>query len=49
MDGPPALFSGDKSVRFPQGWGTDGVLTVVQDQPLPLTVLLVAPTLAINE
>ncbi len=49
MDGPPALFSGDKSVRFPQGWGTDGVLTVVQDQPLPMTVLLVAPTLAINE
>jgi len=49
MDGPPALFSGDKAVRFPQGWGTDGVLTVVQDQPLPLTVLLVAPTLAINE
>ncbi len=49
MDGPPALFTGDKAVRFPQGWGTDGVLTVVQDQPLPLTVLLVAPTLAINE
>jgi hypothetical protein len=49
MDGPPALFTGDKAVRFPQGWGTDGVLTVVQDQPLPMTVLLVAPTLAINE
>ena len=49
MGGPPALFSGDKAVRFPQGWGTDGVLTVVQDQPLPMTVLLVAPTLAINE
>ncbi|MBU1040714.1 MAG: hypothetical protein KKF77_06425, partial [Proteobacteria bacterium] len=49
MDGPPALFSGDKAVRFPQGWGTEGVLTVVQDQPLPMTVLLVAPTLAINE
>ena len=49
MDGPPALFTGDKAVRFPQGWGTEGVLTVVQDQPLPMTVLLVAPTLAINE
>lgn len=49
MDGPPALFSGDKAVRFPQGWAPDGVLCVVQDQPLPLTVLLVAPTLAINE
>jgi len=49
MGGPPALFTGDKAVRFPQGWGTDGMLTVVQDQPLPMTVLLVAPTLAINE
>ena len=49
MDGPPALFTGDKAVRFPQGWTPDGVLTVVQDQPLPMTVLLVAPTLAVNE
>lgn len=49
MDGPPALFTGDKSVRFPQGWSTEGVLTLVQDQPLPMTVLLLAPTLAMNE
>lgn len=49
MDGPPALFTGDKSVRFPQGWNTEGVLTLVQDQPLPMTVLLMAPTLALNE
>ncbi len=49
MDGPPALFTGDKNVRFPQGWNTEGVLTLVQDQPLPMTVLLIAPTLALNE
>jgi len=49
MDGPPALFTGDKSVRFPQGWDTEGMLTLVQDQPLPMTVLLIAPTLALNE
>ena len=49
MDGPPALFTGDKSVRFRQGWSPDGVLTLVQDQPLPMTVLLIAPTLALNE
>jgi hypothetical protein len=36
-------------VRFRQGWSPDGVLTLVQDQPLPMTVLLVAPTLALNE
>jgi hypothetical protein len=49
MDGPPALFTGDKTVRFPQGWSLDGVLTLVQDQPLPMTVLLVAPVMALNE
>ncbi len=49
MDGPPALFTGDKSVRFPQGWSPDGLLTIIQDQPLPMTVLLIAPTLALNE
>jgi len=49
MDGPPALFTGDKSVRFPQGWSPDGVLTLVQDQPLPMTVLLIAPTMALND
>lgn len=49
MDGPPALFTGDKRVRFPQGWSTEGLLTVVQDQPLPMTVLLMAATMALNE
>jgi len=49
MDGPPALFTGDKTVRFPQGWSPEGVLTLVQDQPLPMTVLLLAPVMALNE
>ena len=49
MDGPPALFTGDKTVRFPQGWSPEGVLTLVQDQPLPMTVLLIAPVMALNE
>jgi len=49
MDGPPALFTGDKAVRFPQGWSPDGILNLVQDQPLPMTVLLIAPSLALNE
>jgi len=43
------IFSGDKSVVFPKGWNRDGVLTVVQDQPLPMTVLLIVPTAIINE
>jgi hypothetical protein len=49
MDGPPALYTGDKTVRFPQGWSPEGVLTLVQDQPLPMTVLLIAPVMALNE
>ena len=42
-------WSGDKSVNFPRGWERDGVLTVVQDQPLPMTVLLIVPSLVVNE
>lgn len=42
-------WSGDKSVNFPHGWNRDGVLTVVQDQPLPMTVLLIVPTVVVNE
>ncbi|WP_285906755.1 hypothetical protein [Pseudodesulfovibrio pelocollis] len=44
-----ASFSGDKTVNFPGGWTPDGLLTVVQDQPLPMTVLLVVPTAVVNE
>ena len=44
---PP--WSGDKSVNFPRGWNRDGVLHLVQDQPLPMTVLLIVPTLVVNE
>jgi hypothetical protein len=42
-------WSGDKSVNFPGGWNRDGLLTIVQDQPLPMTVLLVVPTAVVNE
>ncbi|QGY39721.1 hypothetical protein GM415_06180 [Pseudodesulfovibrio cashew] len=43
------VFSGDKSVVFPKGWTREAVLTVVQDQPLPMTVLLIVPTAITNE
>ncbi len=49
MGRAPALFSGDKTVRFPHGWDQDGLMVVVQDQPLPMTILLLAPVLAMNE
>ncbi len=40
---PPALFTGDKEIVFPGGWDTEAKITIVQDQPLPMTVLAVMP------
>lgn len=42
-------FTGDKIVNFPKGWNRDGVLTIVQKQPLPMSVLLIVPHLVVNE
>lgn len=42
------LWSGDKRVKFPKGWGRDGNLCILQDQPLPMTVLMVVPELIVN-
>jgi hypothetical protein len=42
-------WSGDKSVSFPGGWSRDGLLTIIQDQPLPMSVLLIVPTAIVNE
>lgn len=39
MGAAPALWTGDKRVVFPAGWDRDGIVTVVQDEPLPMTVL----------
>jgi len=49
MDEAPPLFSGDKAVRVPTGWTKDCRLVVVQDQPLPMTVLMMVPTVTCNE
>ena len=45
QDAAPALFTGDKEVEFPRGWDKDAYITMVQDQPLPLTVLAIMPEL----
>jgi hypothetical protein len=47
MGSPPALFTGDKRVAFPKGYDTAPRVTVVQDQPLPLTVLAIMPRLTV--
>lgn len=42
------LWSGDKTVKFARGWSRDGRLTVVQSQPLPMSVLLIVPEIVVN-
>ncbi|WP_245628667.1 hypothetical protein [Salidesulfovibrio brasiliensis] len=49
MGEAPQPWSGDRSVPFPRGWQRDDSILVVQDQPLPMTVLLIVPKLVINE
>ena len=39
MDESISLFTGDKQIEFDGGFDTDGFITVIQDQPLPLTLL----------
>jgi hypothetical protein len=49
MDAPPPLFTGDKEIRVSTGWTKDCRLVVVQDQPLPMTVLMMVPVVTTNE
>ncbi|OIQ49670.1 hypothetical protein BerOc1_01595 [Pseudodesulfovibrio hydrargyri] len=49
MGQSPGPFCGDKTVNFPKGWDRDGLLTIVQRQPLPMTVLMIVPQLIVNE
>jgi hypothetical protein len=48
MDRPPPLFTGDKAIVFPKGWGRAARVMIVQAQPLPLTVTAIAPHLTTN-
>ena len=48
MDRAPELWSGDRVVKFPQGSNTDGLVRITADQPLPMTVLLVSPVVAVQ-
>ena len=39
MNSPLQLFTGDKTIEFTGGYDTDGFVTIVQDQPMPMTVI----------
>jgi len=43
MDQHPPLFTGDQMVEWSGGYDFDGYLTVVQDQPLPMTLVAIMP------
>ena len=44
MDSAPPLFSGDKELPFNQGSNRDGQMYIVQEQPLPFSILAIMPT-----
>jgi len=49
MDGTPPLFSDEKRVQFPLGHDRAARVLVVQDQPLPFTLLGLAVTAEITQ
>ena len=47
MDGPPAVRTGDTDeINWPAGYEREGRITIVQDQPLPMTVVAIMPVLS---
>ena len=47
MDTALSLFTGDKTAEFNGGYDDDATITIVQDLPLPMTVLAIFPTLSV--
>ena len=45
----PTLLAGDKEIEFRDDYNTDGFIFVKQDQPLPLTVLAIFPTVVTDD
>jgi hypothetical protein len=49
MDTAVPLFSGDKAVPFPGSWERDADVLIVQDSPLPCTVVALSPRFTKSE
>ncbi len=45
----PVLFTGDKNFEMGGDWGTEPIISIVQDQPLPMTVLAMIPEVTIGD
>ena len=41
------LFTGDKTVEFRGGYDDDATIVIQQDQPLPMTILAIFPTVSV--
>lgn len=48
MDSPPPLFTGDKEVPFLGDYEKAGNILIIQDQPLPMTVLAIMPSVGVS-
>jgi hypothetical protein len=47
MDKALSLFTGDKTVEFNGGYDDDATITIIQDLPLPMSILAIFPTLSV--
>lgn len=47
MGGAVSLFTGDKTVEFRGGFDEDATIVIQQDQPLPMTILAIFPTVSV--
>lgn len=43
MDQAVPFFTGDKLVEWPNGYDTEGYITIRQEQPLPMTIVAIMP------
>ena len=47
MDTAVPLFTGEKTVHFPSEWAHNSQVCVVQDEPLPMTILAILPEIKV--
>jgi hypothetical protein len=45
----PDLFTGDREVSWPATFDTNAYICLVQDQPLPMTVVAIVPRMVVND
>ena len=48
MDAGAPLFTGELTVKFKSGWSTDSRVVIQSDDPVPFTLIALAPEIGIN-